>query len=216
MDLDWCIRCDKRTKGGLYCSEACQREDYASNVRACMTPDPINVSNRSNVITNNRGAHIIHGLATPSASPEHFAQLPLFPRGATPHGLMRSSTATATATAMPASRTLQQTRSALAPIGLHPQPAHIPLQKRTVSQPHSLFCGKNGMVSKPADPSVLVQDGLNIMMFDEMTPMSTAHQAQTNGATDALAPHDQPPKMPSLIRKISALGVSQSGHMPSL
>ncbi|KAI8050300.1 hypothetical protein BDF22DRAFT_745628 [Syncephalis plumigaleata] len=46
MDLDWCIRCDKHTKGGLYCSEACQREDYAQTSQTNKTLDPLGIPRR--------------------------------------------------------------------------------------------------------------------------------------------------------------------------
>lgn len=37
MDLDWCLICEQKTRGSLYCSEECRFKDYLS-AYACLTP----------------------------------------------------------------------------------------------------------------------------------------------------------------------------------
>ncbi|PKC56348.1 hypothetical protein RhiirA1_429170 [Rhizophagus irregularis] len=37
MDLDWCLICEQKTLGALYCGEECRFKDYLS-AYTCLTP----------------------------------------------------------------------------------------------------------------------------------------------------------------------------------
>ncbi|RKP24668.1 hypothetical protein SYNPS1DRAFT_23267 [Syncephalis pseudoplumigaleata] len=117
MDLDWCIRCDKHTKGGLYCSELCQREDYAQTAQAGRPADPLGIPRRPvptalasptlggyhlggtvPMAGQYPGATFAHGLATPSSSPEHLTpQRPPPPPPLQQHPVVPANASTAAA-----------------------------------------------------------------------------------------------------------------------
>ncbi|KAI9595263.1 hypothetical protein BDF19DRAFT_413936 [Syncephalis fuscata] len=140
MDLDWCIRCDKHTKGGLYCSESCQLEDYAQNSRANRAADPLGIPRRAtstSMVSPTQGpssAHnegqqwppsqyngvtIVNGLATPSSSPEYLMpkQLPYQPMqrrtASQPHSFMASNAQTRPAAHLPTIPTCATTAAAM-------------------------------------------------------------------------------------------------------
>uniref|UniRef100_A0A1D1XKP5 Extender of the chronological lifespan protein 2 n=1 Tax=Anthurium amnicola TaxID=1678845 RepID=A0A1D1XKP5_9ARAE len=51
MDLDWCLICERKTQGSLYCSEECRFKDYLS-AYTCLTPSDSPTSSGSSTPTN--------------------------------------------------------------------------------------------------------------------------------------------------------------------